>query len=205
MAVGPGGRVWFGGDEGLRHTAGTEGGALGPPLVLPPERPEAVLALAAGPDGLWIGQAHGGACRVAWTEEATLACEATVDILPGVEARLTALAVDAGGRLWMATAGQGLYRRDGDGAVTAIAPGARGTPAEGFVDLEADPDGALWAVGGGVLYRLYDGGERVEALGTATGLLALGAVRGVSVSAGEDGGVAIFVAAARGIGFRLRR
>lgn len=205
MAVGPEGRIWFGGDDGMRRTLVRGGGAPSFPLDLPGER--SILALHAADAGLWVGRST-GACLAPWTDESQLACTREISVLDGVAHLITALTVDGAGDLWIATDGQGLYRvpaqHDPDAAdgpaIEVIAPGARGLPAGAVDDLAAMPDGDVWLVAGDVLLRIYTsptGPPRVERFDTGAGLTILGPVRAVAVATGDDADV--WVAGERGI------
>ncbi|MBI2841156.1 MAG: hypothetical protein HYX75_22795 [Acidobacteria bacterium] len=113
---------------------------------LPDER---VLALAEDHDGrLWVGTGSGLACY----RDGTVDAGRSVPELIGTP--IESLAVAANGKLWIGTAGRGLFRYD-HAQVERVGPDgeAQSTVAKVFCDA----DGSVWFASNARLYRLQEG------------------------------------------------
>ncbi|MEM8997167.1 MAG: two-component regulator propeller domain-containing protein, partial [Acidobacteriota bacterium] len=143
LAEGPGGELWIGAVDGVRRL---DGDGLGPPVEDFPCAPE-VRSLAVGPREVWVGTSS-GLCRSATSDgERFEAWSADGGEIPGP--RISALAFDGEGRLWLGTEGQGLARsrRVAGGRVVFEPVAQRGERADSrrvVRTLHLGPDGARW-------------------------------------------------------------
>ncbi len=153
VAVAEDGVVWLGGEGVLYRIEGDawtvfsaeEAADEGFPLRL-------IVGVAPTPDGhVWIGDVDGAICRF---DPATTAC---VEAFRGEEgmagAPLTQLTLDAEGRLYFTTAGDGYSVYDGAGwrKFVKANEGIKGNAVRGAV---VGPEGALWAVTDGGVQRI---------------------------------------------------
>jgi signal transduction histidine kinase/ligand-binding sensor domain-containing protein len=79
---------------------------------------------------------------------------------------VSAVAVDAGGRLWFSRAGQPLRRLEPTGETTAF---GEGLPAGALLDLRLAADGTLWAIGAHEVSRLAPGQSRFQPVAVPEG------------------------------------
>jgi len=110
-----------------------------------------VNAVAAAPDGVWVGTSRGLFHASAWGQP--LERQADYGVNGPLATTITALALDTEGTLWVGTP-VGISLRHKDGQWTCLR-GKEGLPIEDVTDLEMAANGDIW-IGtsmGAVLYR----------------------------------------------------
>ena len=147
---------------------------------------DAVYALAAADDGLWVGTLT-GLCRV---DPATGRAEQPPALGAAAHAAVLGVATTRTGDVWIASGGYGLARYSpAAGRLTAFPhrAGDAATPPEGWALSVAEAtDGAIWAGFGGGLARVTPAGRVARLLGGVP-VYALHAAPGGAVWAGTTG------------------